>query len=76
MRNLLDVPNPSAAGDTNKFICWCMWLAAATMVKRFSYSESLVVIHGIKSYSGNHVEKDTCQKPISRCICLKFFSYT
>lgn len=76
MRNLLDVPNPTAAGDTNNFICWYVWLAAATMVQRFSYSESLGVLHGIKSYSGNHVEKGTCQKPISQCICFKFSSYT
>lgn len=41
MRNLLDVPNPTAAGDTNNFICWYVWLAAANMVQRFSYSESL-----------------------------------
>lgn len=70
MRNLLDVLNPTAAGDTNNFICCYAWLAAATMVERFSYRKSLSVLHGIKSYSGNYVEEDTCQKPISQCICF------
>lgn len=72
MRNLLDVPNPSAAGDTNKFICWYMWLAAATMVR----GSPQLKLGGAPWYV---LFRQSCRKgymsKVFHDACFKFFLY-
>lgn len=56
-RNLLDAPEPAEAGATDNAICCCVWLAAGTTARWFSYRGSSWELHGIELYSGQSRRK-------------------